>query len=72
MVYRLWFSALQFFSFSAFPLDDGQALAAFAAAGREYLAAASGGFAGAVPDFARALFAVWAEGRLHGFSVIKR
>jgi hypothetical protein len=66
------FSALQFFSSSAFPSDDREALAAFTAAGSEYLAAASGGFAGAVPDFARALFAMWAEGRLHGFSVIKR
>jgi hypothetical protein len=69
---RLILSVLQFFSSSAFPLDDGQALAAFTAAGSEYLAAASGGFTGAVPDFARALFAMWAEGRLHGFSVIKR
>jgi hypothetical protein len=65
-------SVLQFFSSSAFPLDDRQALAAFAAAGCEHLAASSGGFAGTVPDFARALFAMWAEGRLHGFSVIKR
>jgi hypothetical protein len=64
--------ALQLSVFSLQPLDDGQALAAFATAGREHLAAASGGFAGAVPDFARALFAMWAEGRLHGFSVIKR
>ena len=46
-------------------LDDGQALAALAAAIGENLAATFGGFASTVADLAGALQAVWAECRLH-------
>jgi hypothetical protein len=45
--------------------DDGQALAALAAAGLEDLAAATGGLAGAEADLAGAFFAVRTEGGLH-------
>ena len=45
--------------------DDGQTLAALAAAGGENLAATFGGFASTVADLAGALQAVWAECRLH-------
>jgi hypothetical protein len=47
--------------------DDGQALATLATAGRKDLAATNGGLAGAKTDLAGALFAMWAECRLHDF-----
>ena len=43
-------------------LDDREALAAFGAAGGENLAAATGGFAGAIADLAGAFQFVRAEG----------
>jgi hypothetical protein len=43
--------------------DDRQALAPFASAGREHLATAFGGHAGAKSDVTSALFAVGAECR---------
>jgi hypothetical protein len=43
-------------------LDDGQALAAFGAAGGENFAAAASGFAGAIADLAGAFQFVRAEG----------
>jgi len=45
--------------------DDGQALAALAAAVGENLAATNGGFTGAIANLAGTLEAVWAECRLH-------
>jgi hypothetical protein len=52
-------SAIQLFS------DDGQAFAAFLAAGGEHLATAFGGISRAETDLMCALFAVGAECRLH-------
>jgi hypothetical protein len=56
--------SLQSFSFFS---DDGQALAAFAAAGGEHLATASGGLTSAETDLAGAFLAVGAECRLHDY-----
>jgi len=52
-------------------LDDGQAFAAFGAACGEHLAAAGGGFACAETNLTGALFAVWAESRLHRFESLR-
>jgi len=52
-------------------LDDGQAFAALGAACGEHLAAAGGGFACAETNLTGALFAVWAESRLHRFESLR-
>jgi hypothetical protein len=52
-------------------LDDGQPLAALAAAVGEDLAAADGGFTGEETDLTGALDAVRAECGLHGFKWLR-
>jgi len=52
-------------------LDDRQAFAALGAACGEHFAAAGGGFARTETNLAGALFAVWAESRLHRFESLR-
>jgi len=47
--------------------DDGQAFAAFEAAGADDFASAGSGHTGAITDLAGAFLAVWTECRLHDF-----